>query len=724
MAETEREGVGGGTVREGVGAVPVGGGGVLLPEELGSRFRGVRQFRRAGGEANLFEVVDRECGEPRLLKLYLSGLELKGGALERIRDLGRDGDAHVVRLFDFGRLSDGRWFEVQELVTGGDLVGLRDSQGGRVAGGLLTDVVAELHVALRAFHRADLAHHDIKPENVLVRATEPLDLVLSDFGLAVVADHQILYQSNRNATLAYQAPETMAKQGGAARDYWALGLTIAMLATGRQPYAGLNEHAILSQHKEREPVPLVDDIDDPRVRQLCRGLTRYRVSSRWGADQIEAWLQGEDLPVIEDQPARAATSGPTVSFNDRTYRGRVELAAALSGDWSVAAQYLGIAKRRGEFVDELVSTFRTASLTGLEARWATKAPGIDRAVAELIVALDPEASPTCKGHSLLPEDLAVLALDAANGDADAKVIVKVLQDQAILETWAATAGGAALGEIQTRWTSSLAEFAKAEGEAVAVGATKITDSPAPAMLLAAATDPAYTQVVDNQFQIAATKGLATQHWFDSLSSQSLLERKVVGVLYADEARRLHSQALAAEERRTAQAKEAQARQRAERTTARRRSRRRRRSLIGRIVLDLWWVALVYVGFSAFFTLGPPAQDTKPIPVYIGYENAAALRLLLMSSAVGLALIAAGRVVQIHSRDDAQYSESLKCAWGCFLGFMAGNGVVANYVAKASDSVTRDNPSVELLPFLWFPICVGAGALLEGLLRRTRTSPAR
>lgn len=555
MSETEREGgvVGAGTVREGLGAVPAGVDGVVLPGELGSRYRGVRQFPRSGGEANLFEVVDLECGEPRLLKLYLSGLELKADALERIRELGRDQLAHVVRLFDFGQLSDGRWFEVQELVEGGDLVAFRDAHGGRVGGGVLTDVIAELHAALRAFHAADLAHHDIKPENVLVRSAEPLDLVLGDFGLSVVADHQILYQSNRNATFNYQAPETMAKQGGAARDYWALGLTIAMVATGKQPYAGLNEHAILSQHKDREAAPLVDEIDDRRVRSLCRGLTRYQVANRWGADQVEGWLQGDDPPVSEDQATEAPLQvGPSVSFNEQTYRDRVALAAGLVADWSVAAQYVGVATRRQGFLDQVVLAFGNQALTDLESRWGAKAPGTDRAIAELIVALHPDAVPTCKGRSLFPEDLAVVALDAVNGDADAKAFVKVLQDQAILAAWTTSAQAPQLGEIEQRWRGFLDDYTKAEAAAVSAGATKITDSPAPAMLLAAATEPTYTQTLTNQHEISGTKGLDTQPWYASIGSTSSLETKVLGVLYSGEARRLHGQAVAAEERRAAE----------------------------------------------------------------------------------------------------------------------------------------------------------------------------
>ena len=103
--------------------------------------------------------------------------------------------------------------------------------------------MAELSNAIAAFHAVGLAHHDIKPENVLVRAESPLDLVLGDFGLAVVASRTTHYVTNRNATIAFQAPETMKQVGGEPRErnYWALGLTIASVASGDVPYEGLND---------------------------------------------------------------------------------------------------------------------------------------------------------------------------------------------------------------------------------------------------------------------------------------------------------------------------------------------------------------------------------------------------------------------------------------------------------------------------------------------------
>ena len=77
-------------------------------------------------------------------------------------------------------------------------------------------VIKELAEALRAIHEAGVAHHDIKPENFMVRSEDPLRLALIDFRLSVVVDSRTYYLTNRNATIIYHAPETMAKRGGEA----------------------------------------------------------------------------------------------------------------------------------------------------------------------------------------------------------------------------------------------------------------------------------------------------------------------------------------------------------------------------------------------------------------------------------------------------------------------------------------------------------------------------
>ena len=213
-----------------------------LPSELAEAYVLVNQRSHISSEATLFEVTEGSSGTSRILKVYHSHVDLKSEALQRVRELEYPG---VARLVNFGQLSDGRWWEVQELIEGGTLPEYRDRLGGHLEGETLQSAVKELAEALSVIHGAGIAHHDIKPDNFMVRSERPMRLALIDFGLSVVADSRTYYLTNRNATIIYQAPETMTKRGGEARDWWSLGLTIAYLATGSHPYEGMNEHAVL-----------------------------------------------------------------------------------------------------------------------------------------------------------------------------------------------------------------------------------------------------------------------------------------------------------------------------------------------------------------------------------------------------------------------------------------------------------------------------------------------
>ena len=241
-------------------------------------------------------------------------MALRGEALRRIQSIDA---AHVVHLVDHGQLEDGRWYEIQERIKTGNLIAYRSATSPTERD--LQDVVAELAAAIAAFHRAGLAHHDIKPENILVRSISPLDLVLGDFGLSVVSDTSTYYATNRNATIAYQAPETMRQVGGGARDYWAIGLTVAMLATGETPYAGLNEHAILDQHYRQIPPGVVESMPEGRLKQLCRGLTRFDPKARWSEPEVQRWLMGDNPAVAPDDTRRPGATVRVVHFNNKRF---------------------------------------------------------------------------------------------------------------------------------------------------------------------------------------------------------------------------------------------------------------------------------------------------------------------------------------------------------------------------------------------------------------------
>jgi eukaryotic-like serine/threonine-protein kinase len=145
------------------------------------------------------------------------------------------------------------WYYVMEYLRGEPL-----AQVLKQAEKLPMDLAAVigLHIldALAYIHSLDVAHLDIKPENILFRQPVlkdlPVDPVIIDFGVA--ASTKLINPTG--GTLNYMSPEYLEKlQGRVAPekivdlrkvDIYALGVVIYRMWTGRYPFSGMTEHGL------------------------------------------------------------------------------------------------------------------------------------------------------------------------------------------------------------------------------------------------------------------------------------------------------------------------------------------------------------------------------------------------------------------------------------------------------------------------------------------------
>ena len=540
------------TLREAPSSVPgaADGGYSPIPDELSRSYRLVRQLAAGGAEAALFEVAEVATGAIRILKLYHQNVSLRGEALLRIQSIDT---AHVVHLVDHGRLEDGRWFEVQERIEAGTLVDYRSSTS--LTERDLHEVVAELGAAVAAFHRAGLAHHDIKPENILVRNVAPLDLVLGDFGLSVVSDSSTYYATNRNATIAYQAPETMQQVGGGTRDYWAVGLTVAMLATGETPYTGLNAHAILDQHSKRIPPAVVESMPEGRLKQLCRGLTRYDRKARWSEREVRDWLRGDSPTVMPDEAPPQETTR-VVHFNNKPFTVPSALAREMLECWSLAAETIGVRARREQFLDELILAFGTEDLARLVRQWSSEPPRRDRIdahIVELLLTLDPDVPAVYRSRHLDADTVAAAAL--GDSEEDARLVADLL-DRGLLTAWSRGAGHAALGDIDRSWRSELERASGIVSSASAGGAVAPPMEVWTGPLLAVCARPDLLEGWERQRSESRPAGEHVPRWYEQISHGTNPAEVIGGALLASEAQRVQRNEQEAQRRRRENARRA------------------------------------------------------------------------------------------------------------------------------------------------------------------------
>ncbi|MBX3611046.1 MAG: bifunctional protein-serine/threonine kinase/phosphatase [Hydrogenophaga sp.] len=101
------------------------------------------------------------------------------------------------------------------------------------------DIVEQVAKGLRAFHRMEMLHQDLRPENIMIDPQGTVCLI--DFGSVAVASLAETAPPDAASaipgTLQYTAPEYFLGQGGSARaDTFALASITYQMLTGRLPY--------------------------------------------------------------------------------------------------------------------------------------------------------------------------------------------------------------------------------------------------------------------------------------------------------------------------------------------------------------------------------------------------------------------------------------------------------------------------------------------------------
>ncbi len=162
---------------------------------------------------------------------------------------------HVVAVTDQGQDCD-VIFLVMELVDGRTLREVL-REAGRLDEVEALQFMIPVLEALAAAHRAGLVHRDVKPENVLV--ADDGTVKVGDFGLARAVDASPLTATAGLllGTVAYLAPEQVARGVADARaDVYACGVMLFELLTGTPPFQGASALQVAYQH-------LNDDVPAP-----------------------------------------------------------------------------------------------------------------------------------------------------------------------------------------------------------------------------------------------------------------------------------------------------------------------------------------------------------------------------------------------------------------------------------------------------------------------------
>jgi hypothetical protein len=253
----------------------------------------LREIPAGNNRADIYLI--NQNGNERVLKLYKSGMGPQKEEIKNQKELSERLRSHIISIYAYGCTEKSkRWFEIKEYAKYGSIKDLFDIEQ---KSKILPKVVREITEGLKTLHGNNIFHLNLKPANILVRETQPLELAYSDFRISPVIEHELTKQTlGAKETLFYLPPEAFTGEIGKKSDYWSFGMIILELLLGKHPFVNLEADEIMHTLTEKG-VLLPEDIPEDYPR-LLKGLLTKEPEKRWGHREAKMWLEGDtSMPV-------------------------------------------------------------------------------------------------------------------------------------------------------------------------------------------------------------------------------------------------------------------------------------------------------------------------------------------------------------------------------------------------------------------------------------------
>ncbi|MCR5621981.1 MAG: protein kinase [Treponema sp.] len=300
---------------------------LAVGELVGDGYRIKSQKDTDSGQAELY--VCEKDGKEFILKYYIwpgsQPSQPDFGVRDKLKSLDAVGNQNIIKLYELGTHKNS-FFSVMEYARGGALN--EKAPDGKYKYLPLSEpdaekVVREVVGAFKCFHDNGLIHRDIKPENLFYRNKDGTGLVIGDFGICASYDKDVgmtkHITKSRAGTEGFSAPEAYSGVIGPELDYYALGITLWMLLTGKEPFVADDGERMFPaqimlgtiQGKVADMLLAKSPELSPKMKTLIQGLLTVRHDKRWNYDDVCNFLSGKDVAVwkeVYDLPAFAVGS--------------------------------------------------------------------------------------------------------------------------------------------------------------------------------------------------------------------------------------------------------------------------------------------------------------------------------------------------------------------------------------------------------------------------------
>lgn len=271
-------------------------------------YRFTRQLG-AGAMGAVFEAVDVMVDRRVAIKMLHTEIARQPELIERFRieaaTLARLNHPCTATLYSFFREGED-YYMVMEFVPGETLDDIIQ-RSGRLPVETGISILQQVLQGLAHAHGLGILHRDIKPANIMISGDGHAKV--TDFGIArVLGSAHLTRRGNVIGTLEYLPPERIRWEEGDVRsDLYSTGVVLFETLTGRTPFSGDTDQALLRAHLEQQPPTLRSmglDCDEALEAVVRRAMEKRPEARFQSAQEFSDALAA--VPVHQMKPTRLA----------------------------------------------------------------------------------------------------------------------------------------------------------------------------------------------------------------------------------------------------------------------------------------------------------------------------------------------------------------------------------------------------------------------------------
>jgi tRNA A-37 threonylcarbamoyl transferase component Bud32 len=265
-----------------------------------------------GGMSVVFKARHKMTDQEVALKILPPELaahsQVKSRFLDEAKALAALDHPNIVHLYNFGQ-ENGSFVLAMQFVQGRTWE-RAILENKRLDWKITCRITIDVLKALEYAHGRGVVHRDMKPSNVLVRATDGAATVM-DFGIAKMTTSTKLTATGQTmGTVRYMSPEQVRGQEVDLRtDLYSLGATMYESLVGDTPFDGSTHFEIMTKHLSEPPKPpsklgidVPREIEDAMMRSLAKRAPDRFETARDFRKILEGVLMREgDVGLVETQ---------------------------------------------------------------------------------------------------------------------------------------------------------------------------------------------------------------------------------------------------------------------------------------------------------------------------------------------------------------------------------------------------------------------------------------